>query len=107
MNPSSRPASFAYIWEFQVAPEHAGRFEQAYGPDGDWAQLFRRHEGYLWTNLLRDHAHAGRYLTVDYWRTQADRDDFLRRFHPEFKVLDARCGAMTLAETHLGDFTLP
>lgn len=103
---SSLAAGFAYVWEFQVAPEHVGTFERAYGPEGDWAVLFRNHEGYVRTDLLRDHARPGRYLTVDYWQSQAACDDFRRRYAREFRKLDARCGQWTLAETHLGDFTL-
>ena len=104
---SPSPAGFAYVWEFHVAPEHVGNFERVYGPDGDWAQLFRRHVGYVRTDLLRDTARTGRYLTIDYWNSQAARDDFRRRFNREFEALDARCGQWTLSEAHLGDFTLP
>ena len=107
MNLSSRPAGFAYVWEFHVAPEHVRDFERAYGPEGDWARLFRLHDGYVRTDLLRDTASMGRYLTVDYWKTQAACDEFRRRFNREFEALDTRCGQWTLSEAHLGNFTLP
>jgi hypothetical protein len=42
----------AILWRYRVKPEHRGDFERAYGPDGDWANLFRRHPGYLGTELL-------------------------------------------------------
>ena len=33
---------FVALWEFEVKPGCEDRFETVYGPDGDWASLFRR-----------------------------------------------------------------
>jgi len=33
---------FIYVWEYIVPPNNSEAFQRAYGPDGDWAQLFRR-----------------------------------------------------------------
>ena len=41
------------IWEFTVREEHIQEFISAYDSNGDWANLFRRAEGYLGTQLLR------------------------------------------------------
>jgi hypothetical protein len=32
---------FLVLWEYEVKPGSEKRFEKAYGPAGDWAQLFR------------------------------------------------------------------
>jgi len=37
------------LWSFQTDPARIAEFEQAYGPDGDWARLFRRGAGFLGT----------------------------------------------------------
>jgi quinol monooxygenase YgiN len=95
---------FVYVWEFTVAAERRAEFERAYGDDGEWVALFRRSSDYLGTDLLRDRANPGRYLTVDRWRSAAARDAF-RALHAEaIAAIDARCEAFTLAERHLGDF---
>ena len=42
-------AGYVYVWEFVVAPEQAGAFEEAYGPEGEWVRLFRGGRGYRWS----------------------------------------------------------
>lgn len=62
-------------------------FEQAYGPDGDWAQYFRGARGYIGSELLRDVDEPGRYVVIDRWESaqtyndfiEAHRDDYMRR----------------------------
>jgi hypothetical protein len=46
--------SYVSLCEFRVNTGFVFEFEKAYGPDGDWARLFRRGDGYLGTELLRD-----------------------------------------------------
>src|SRR2546422_8528105 len=48
-------------------------FVRAYGPDGDWAQLFRRSGGgaYLDSQLARDIEIARRFVTIDRWASRA------------------------------------
>jgi len=42
------------LWEFLVKPGREKEFERIYGPEGDWARLFARAEGYVRSDLLRD-----------------------------------------------------
>lgn len=72
---------------FRYEARDPAAFERAYGPDGDWAQFFRRGHGFVGTELLRDLEEPGRYLVVDRWES-ADaynaflaehRDEYLRR----------------------------
>jgi heme-degrading monooxygenase HmoA len=58
---------YATLWEFTVAAARQAEFEAHYGPDGTWARLFSRADGYLGTELLRDRADPLRYLTIDRW----------------------------------------
>lgn len=59
-------------------------FERAHGPEGDWARFFRRGEGYVGTELLRDVENPGRYLVVDRWRSREDYQAFLEQHREEF-----------------------
>lgn len=95
---------FAYIWEYLVAPGSALQFERLYGPEGDWVQLFRRHPGYLRTELHRDLRDPRRYVTVDYWESKEASDELRASFAREFAELDARGEELTTSERHLGDF---
>ena len=75
----------ALVFSYEV--RDPGGFEQEYGPDGEWAQFFRRGRGYVGTELLRDVETPGRYMVVDRWESAdaynafaADhRDEYMRR----------------------------
>jgi heme-degrading monooxygenase HmoA len=95
---------FTYIWEYTIDPERRAEFLSAYKPDGDWARLMSRHPGYLGTKLLRDVDEDNRFLTVDYWTSMSDRDEFREKYASEFDQLDRACEQYTVAETFIGDF---
>ena len=104
MKLSDGTEEYVYIWEFEVDPEHAGAFERAYGPNGDWARLFARADGYRGTTLLKRCDDPGRYVTIDRWRSFEDNQAFHRRFGEAFARLDAACEQLTRRERKLGDF---
>lgn len=95
---------YAIVWEFRPRPGGERELERAYGPGGDWARLFRRGEGYLGTELLRDRADPGRYLTVDRWTSRDAWEAFRAAHHAEYEALDRALEALTAAEARLGDF---
>jgi heme-degrading monooxygenase HmoA len=53
------------IWEIVVRDGFQARFEEAYGPDGDWNNLFNGSTGFQGIKLLQDAKNPRRYLTVD------------------------------------------
>jgi heme-degrading monooxygenase HmoA len=97
---------FCYVWEFVVRPDEARTFERSYGSEGEWAELFRRDPGYLRTELLLDREAPTRFVTIDFWTSREAWLSFRERFRSEFDALDRRFEALTLRETHLGDFEL-
>ena len=101
MNPDWQ---YAVIWEFHVKPEAQGEFEQAYGPRGEWAKLFRSGNGYIGTELTRDETTPYRYVTIDLWRSRQAYDDFRQQHSNEYRQIDQRCEQMTESEQALGTF---
>ncbi|HEV8200554.1 MAG TPA: NUDIX domain-containing protein [Candidatus Polarisedimenticolia bacterium] len=101
----ARCGAHVLVWEFAPAAGREAEFERAYGPDGDWARLFRRDPAYLGTELLR--GPAGRYLTLDRWRTRAAFEAFKKREAVDYAVLDRRMEALTSHEASLGTFDTP
>jgi heme-degrading monooxygenase HmoA len=97
--------SYIVIWEFQVRPGAEEDFERVYGPAGDWAQLFRKAEGYIRTDLVRDREVRGRYLVLDRWGSAAQYDAFRAAHAAPYGELDRRCEALTLRETRVGTFS--
>lgn len=88
------------IWEFTVREEHIQEFIRAYNSNGDWAQLFKRADGYLGTELLRSSAEpniflatdflATDFLTIDRWESADCFDIFLKQFAAEYQTLDTK-----------------
>jgi heme-degrading monooxygenase HmoA len=54
---------------FRYDARDPAEFEQAYGPEGDWAGFFSQGEGYIGTELLRDVDEPDRYLVIDRWQS--------------------------------------
>jgi heme-degrading monooxygenase HmoA len=59
-------------------------FEQAYGPEGEWAEFFKGAPGYIGTELLRDLETPGRYLVIDRWETADAYNAFVSENQAEY-----------------------
>jgi heme-degrading monooxygenase HmoA len=101
---SHRPTAYVIVWRFRPLAGREGEFEDAYGPTGDWALLFRQADGYLGTELLRDSDDPREYITLDRWISRAAYETFLARFDNEYRQLDDRLEGLTEEETLLGTF---
>jgi len=92
------------IWEFRVRPGLRQRFEFAYGPEGAWAELFRRSQGYMGTELNRDANDDRRYVTLDFWVSRQEYESFRREHAAEYKAMDQDFAEMTESEIEIGRF---
>ena len=101
---TSGGALYMILWEFHVKPGREERFEQVYSSEGDWARFFTQGKGYLGTELDRDLQRKGRYLTADYWTSQAAYESFREHRLGEYRALDQQCAELTRRETVLGKF---
>lgn len=89
-------------WEFLPAEGRGEEFQAAYGPEGDWARLFRSDPAYRGTTLLplRD----GRYVTLDRWASRGAFEAFRERNQEAYAALDRRMEALTRHEAPIGAF---
>ena len=87
---------FVTVWKFIVKPEKAAEFERHYGPNGSWAELFRKAPGYIRTELYR--GDAGEYVTIDYWETPETFLEFKAAMGEEYAALDDELSALTERE---------
>jgi heme-degrading monooxygenase HmoA len=94
------------VWEFVVKQEFRGQFELAYGPGGAWSKLFAKYPGFRGTTLLRDKKDPRRYLTIDLWKTESQRDQALEESKAEYADLDAAFEEWTETEKELGTFSI-
>ncbi|WP_036380897.1 antibiotic biosynthesis monooxygenase [Muricauda sp. MAR_2010_75] len=95
---------FVYIWEYVVKKEYLEEFKNVYGSTGDWVQLFQKADGYILTELHQDASNPLRFVTVDFWNSISDRDNFRNQFAKEFTAIDKHCENFTEEERFIGDF---
>jgi heme-degrading monooxygenase HmoA len=100
-----RQSAFVIIWEFRINLRKRRAFERAYGPDGDWAKLFREGKGYLGTELIHDTQQPDRYLTMDYWKSRANYETFKKQNRKMYEIIDQNCEALTTKEVEIGKFS--
>lgn len=90
------------VCEFVVKQEARGQFELAYGPGGAWSKLFAKSAGFRGTTLLRDTKNPRRYLTIDFWDTEGQRDQMLAERQAEYAGLQATLAVWTDSKTEVG-----
>ena len=93
---------YVIIWEYQVKADRVAEFERVYSTDGAWAELFKKSEGFLETELFRDEKHPHRYITIDRWTSPRNYGAFLSQWKNEYAALDAQCEGLTRQETLVG-----
>lgn len=89
---------FVRVWRFRARPGAESRFEELYGSEGAWAQLFARHPGFRGTTLERVHDAVAEYLVIDLWESRLAWLNFRRDHAAEYQELDRECETLTLSE---------
>jgi heme-degrading monooxygenase HmoA len=97
-------AEYVIVWEFRVTAGKEAEFIEKYGPVGVWARFFREGQGYIRTELVRDVADSGRFVTLDYWQSEEDFRRFRNQNLAEYERLDEEFEGLTKTETRLGAF---
>jgi hypothetical protein len=86
------------VWEFRPTAGRERDLESAYGPNGPWADLFRRGAGYLGTELIPPPSRGGWYRTIDRWESAAAYERFRQTWGAEYNALDHACESLTSDE---------
>ena len=102
--PTVLESTYIVVWEFQVKAGCEAEFIAAYGPDGEWARLFRRSPEFLGVELLESVGNAGRFFTLDHWSSASSRDVFMSANATAYDVLDRRFSSLTVWERRIGGF---
>ena len=97
---------FVVVWKFDIAEEKIAAFEDAYGPQGAWAQLFGTSPDYQGTEFLRDAYIPGSYLTIDRWASEDAFRAFRKDHDAEYEELDRSSDSLTSQETRIGAYTV-
>jgi hypothetical protein len=93
------------LWRYRIPPGREADFIMAYGPAGDWAQLFLLGEGCLGTELLHPASPGIDYATSDRWRSVAVWQRFLEKHGDAYRELGRRLAPLCTENVELGNFT--
>jgi len=94
------------VWEYIVKKEARGQFELAYGPGGAWSRLFAGRPGFCGTTVLRDTRDMGRYLTIDLWETEEQREQALAACEKEYAAMADSMASWIESKTELGIYSV-
>ena len=94
------------VWEFVVKEETRGPFELAYGPGGAWSKLFSQCPGFRGTTVLRDTQNPRRYLMIDLWDSETEREKALDERKAEYLEMEAAFSEWAESETEVGIFRI-
>ena len=97
----SNAGVFVRVWEYEVPGDRVRAFATAYAADGPWGELFARAAGFLGTQLYRDTARPGQFLTIDRWQDEQDWRSFLGAFGSAYEALDAQLEGLATIERSL------
>ena len=92
---------YVIVWKYQILADAEMDFRRAYGPDGDWARLFAKHEGFVGTELITAEE-PRHYLTIDRWESEEAFIAYLDLDREEYRRLDQRFDAFTVSEELVG-----
>lgn len=92
---------YVVVWKYEVLAVSEMAFRVAYGPEGDWAQLFAEHDGFVGTELITIDQ-PRHYLTVDRWESAEAFDAYMDRDRDEYTRLDQKFEALTVSEELVG-----
>ena len=92
---------YVRVWQYEVHPDAVAQFVAAYGPGGDWAELFARGEGYGGTELFRSTSAPTHFVTIDRWASRDAWDKFRADWTDAYAALDARLDRLTLWQEDL------
>ena len=97
-------ASYLVVWEFRAKKGAVKGFRRVYGPEGDWAKLFRQDRSFMGTELVCDAKDSRRFLTLDHWSSQGAYARFRKKHGAEYAALDEKCERLTEHEVKIGEF---
>ena len=92
------------VWEYVVREEARGHFELAYGPGGAWGRLLGRCTGFRGTTLLRDTEDPQRYMAIELWDSENQRELCLAERESEYAELEAAIAGWAETRTESGVF---
>jgi len=97
---------YTIVWQYKIREGCEAQFAEGYGSEGEWVRLFRKGEGFLGTELWRDHTNPLVLVTIDRWESPLHYNNFADANAEEYERIDAKYAPMCVSEKRVGDFDL-
>ena len=97
---------YVVIWQYTIRPHFVKSFLEYYGTDGKWADLFRKSDDYLSTELLRSDSDPLQFITIDRWKSKQTYTLFINKNKTTYTALDKITEAWTEREGLIGNYTM-
>jgi len=94
------------VREYVVKDKVRGQFELAFGPGGAWSKLFAKSSGFRGTTLMRDTKDPRRYLTIELWNSEAEREQSMKEQNIEVSELENVFEEWTESKMEMGSFSV-
>ena len=94
------------IWEMIIHEEARSQFELVFGPGGAWNKVFGKSEGYRGTTMLNDTHQPNRYLIMDIWDTEIQRDQAIDSRADDYAKLNTDLEGWAESQIEVGVFRL-
>ena len=91
---------------YVVKPDRRGQFELSYGPGGAWSKLFASCQGFLGITVLRDTVDPQRYLTIEVWNSEAQREQALAEHEAAYAELKTTIGEWIESTHEMGVYSV-
>jgi heme-degrading monooxygenase HmoA len=92
------------VWDFLVREQVRGQFELAFGPGGTWGEMFGQCSGFRGMTLLRATEEGRRYLAIELWDTESQRQQAVDGLQSAYAGLMADLEDLTESRTEVGVF---
>ena len=79
---------FQVIWELKVKFKEREKFEQFYGPKGQWVKFFEKSTEYSGTDLLESGDNDGVFLVIDEWQSEGAFANFVKTNKTAYDLLE-------------------
>ncbi len=95
---------YTIVWQYKVHEGCETQFAEGYGPQGEWVRLFSKGDGFLGTELWRDHTKPHVFVTIDRWESPLHYNNFADGNAEEYQRIDAKYAPMCVREKRIGDY---
>ena len=95
---------FVAIWKYEVKEDSIKEYEELYGQNGKWVNLFKGNAGYITTEFIKSVNQPYEYITLDKWESYVHYQNYLEKNKDEIIEIDAEGEELTANETKIGWF---